>query len=342
MATISAEIPETNEAIAARRHWRWAAILLQVEAFGALMLGAVYLLTSTATVSPAAALMGLFAATLLFPLGTAIERGSRGAGLILAVAYSLRLFQAVSAPASTFMRMAPLLLLEGFVFGRAIYAMTRPGAPLPAPSASRRVASLLITLLPIAAAMVLFSRGMQSHLAVAVSGAEGEAVRSAHWLGRLLITGGIVLALLHQLPTRIFRAIGSEAPRMPRFNGALPWLRVPEIRLRWPWTHQVRLDFAIGITTLVVSVYLLDKMVDMMSGPDVMLVPGVLIFPLVALLCIPLGFVWIAIGIAEIKKKKWAQPARIVAAIPLLLVLAASVPIIAALAKDFFRSWFTR
>lgn len=336
MATLAAQVPVSDEALAVRRKWRWAAILLQVEAFGALMMGALFLIRSTATVSPAAQLMGLTAAAVLFPFAAAIERGNRNAGLVLAVLYSLRVFQFVAAPTSTFMRMAPLILIEGLVFGRAVIAMTKPGAP-PAEQPKRsRGAHLVVMVLPILVAATLFSQGSRQHLTAAVHGTPDDAVRIAHVLGWVLVFCGIGLVLLHELPSRISMALGRGAVsvKRPGWVDALDAFTVPSFPTKLPWTLQVRMDFAIGAVTLIASVWVLHWMSDAMSQSGVMLVPGVLIFPIVALLCIPLGFVWIGIGIAEIRGKPWVRKLRFIAAFPLLLVGIFAAPIFASILKD--------
>ena len=321
MATLSATIPVPNDALAAQRKWRWAAILLQVEAFGALMMGALYLLRSTGTVSPATQCMGLVAAALLFPLGAAIERGSRGAGLVLAVMYSLRAFQLVLAPMPVLMRMGPLLLFEGWVFGRAILAMTNPAAAVPAPSSGERVRNLLITIIPIALAVALFVRGPLYYHKALIAGVQPDEARAIiRTLGSLLVCGGVLLVLLHRLPHRISLAVRGRGLSMPAFVAKLPGIM--------PWTLQVWMDFAIGAATLAGSLYMLDWFFDAATSPGAMLVPGVLIFPLVALLCVPLGIVWIVVGIAEIRRKSWARTLRIAAAVPLLIVMVLALPLL--------------
>ena len=59
-----------------------------------------------------------------------------------------------------------------------------------------------------------------------------------------------------------------------------------------------------------------------------MLVPAALLIPLAALLYFPLGIVWLGIGIAEVKRKSWTKTARLIAAIPLLLMLMLILPIV--------------
>jgi hypothetical protein len=330
MATLSATIPVSHEVLAAQRKWRWAAILLQVEAFGALMMGALYLLRSTGTVSPVAACMGLVAAALLFPLGTAIERGSRGAGLVLAIMYSLRAFQLVLAPLPVLMRMGPLVLFEGWVFGRAILAMTNSAAPVPAPGTGERVRNLLITIIPIALAVSLFQRGPLYYHNAVVSDVQPEQARAIiRTLGSLLVCGGVMLVLLHRVPQRISLAVRGRELAMPAFVSKLPGII--------PWSLQVWMDFTIGATTLAGSLYMLDWFFDAASRSGAMLIAGVLIFPLVALLCVPLGIVWIVVGIAEIRGKTWARTLRFAAAVPQLMVMMLALPLLKDLAVSFLR-----
>src|SRR5688500_9891121 len=151
MATSAAATPVQFDIIAARRSWRWAAILLQFETLVALLLACIHLLryNTAAGVNPMPALFALLATTVLLPFSKGIQRGSHGAGLVLAVLWSLRTLQILLAPMETILKLAPILLIEGVVFGRALYAMAQAGVGEKTDSMPQRVQRLTRTYVPI-------------------------------------------------------------------------------------------------------------------------------------------------------------------------------------------------
>ena len=297
----------------APRWWLWAALLLQAEVLGALITATVFVLRSPGAVSPAPVLFGLLAASLLFPLGNAIERGSHPAALILAVMYALRAFQALASPFETLVKMAPMLVLEGFVFGRAIVLMTKHKDGT-RPDEANRIWQWIRFVLPLIATAVLFSRFNQFTISMASRLSTEMWMEKTHGIARAALSLALFFVLAYRMPQRVLQAFGRARPRVS-LRGATSALPIPK------WPRLAWLDFAIGLCTLWGSVWVLSWFFDAASQPGAMLVPSVIIVPLMAVIYLPLGVVWLVIGVAEIKQKKWTQNARIAAAVPLLLLL---------------------
>jgi hypothetical protein len=200
MATPAAATSASFDMNAARRTWRWAAFLLQAETLGALLLACSHLLryNTAAGVSPMYALFALLATTVLLPFSKGIQRGSHGAGLVLAVLWSLRLLQILLAPLETIVKLAPILMIEGFVFGRALYAMSQAGIGEPIDNAPQRVGRLVRTYVPIALALALIVYLPQRYIReLTLNGPELAA--SLHTqIAILLLVLGALLAFVHR------------------------------------------------------------------------------------------------------------------------------------------------
>ena len=323
MATSAADISVELDDIAARRTWRWAAILLQVEALSALLLACLHLLryNTAAGVNPMFALFAFLGVTVLLPFSKAIQRGSHGAGLVLAVLWSLRALQILLAPMETIVKLGPLLLLEGIVFGRALYAMSKAGVIVLDESARERVQRLLRTYVPIAGALAMITfLPLLYARELTVNGPELGASLHTKLAIALLVLGALV-AYAH-------RAFAADVDSGPPWTTQVRGLFVYIPRPAWPaWAWA---DFAIGAVTFAVSLFVLIAFFEAIDQPGMMLPAVVIYIPIACILYMPLGLVWIGIGIAEIRQKPWTRTARIVASIPLLMLLVLIIPMIPA------------
>lgn len=321
MATSSARVPGVSDLIAARRKWRWAAILLRVEALGALVVACLYLMMQRATVSPLPALFALLAAALMLPLSGSIERGRHGAGLVLAVVWSLRALQIALAPVETIVKQAPFLLLEAIVFGRALLAMAQVGEPLVADSVRKRSFRLTRAISPIIVAVVLIIFVPMRYAVKVMDGGVAEAARMNDRVGLLLLVLGAIMTILYFSSTEAV-ATGRRSLDLRALLQRVPHPHWPA----WAW-----LDFAVGTITTSLSTFILVRFLDWIDQPEMMLPPVALFIPIACLLFMPLGLVWIGIGIGEVKGRTWTRTARIVAAIPILMAAVLLAPVVAAI-----------
>lgn len=291
----------------ARAKWRWAALLLQAEALGLLIFEALRLITATESISPVPALLTLVGVALLLPLGSALERGSHAAGLILIGLYAVHIMSAITAARHVLALMLPLLVLEGLVFGRAVVAMSRTPAESASPDARSRAMEWLKTCAPIVVAFGLMSRVQQDYQR-ALSSYDPVQVRTvADRTGVALLLLGLVTAFVHGFPNRAAFALTGRAFAIEKLWARRPLRNLPPV---------VWVDFTVAVILLASSLYVLLTTLEAMSRPSVMLVPGVLLIPLFAIAYFGLGVIWIGIGIAELRRKSWTMKARIAAALP--------------------------
>jgi hypothetical protein len=216
------------------------------------------------------------------------------------------------------LKLAPLLLIEMFVFGRAILASAQVQARLPQ---SKRSAGASIKIaLPIVGALLLVLYSVSAEF----SNRSDAAARVA----LLAIIGVLVASLLHDVFGRVMRA----------FRGNDIGISARQIGARAPlpdWPRIVYADFAIGIITTLASAFMLAWFAEAAGKPDVMLPPSVLVIPLVALVALPLGIGWIVIGIGAVRGKKWSERARGLAAVPTFVLVMMVAPMALALTKSF-------
>ena len=283
------------------REWRRldaVALVVQAEAAILLLSPAIALLVRDVAPDPRPALMALWVAPVLWRLGHGVANASRVAiGILLA----LVVFHLVSINGPTIDPVDVIVVaIEVIALGVAVVTMRRHQPPV-RPGWNRQLIWQTVVPIGLAVAWTSYVRRIDASNQPDYVTAMNPAVR---WLALMLIGTAIWLIVSARFAPRVVRAFtgapfAPTAPRAPR----------PKVR----WTAAPWFDLVAAVVIGVVSWWTLVRFLDLTSGTGVMLVPGVLLFPLTSLFGLAVAVAWAFSAWAHHTNRVWARRPRAVA-----------------------------
>jgi hypothetical protein len=298
------------------------ALVVQAEAAILLLSPAIALLVRDDAPDPRPALMALWVAPVLWRLGHGVANASRVAiGILLALVF----FHLISINGPTIDPVDVIVVaIEGIAVGVAVVTMRRHQPPV-RPGWNRQLVWQTVVPIALAVAWTSYARRIDVTNQPDYVTAMNPAVR---WLALMLIGTAIWLIVSTRFVPRVVRA----------FTGA-PWKSVassparPKIR----WTAAPWLDLVAAVVIGAVSWWTLARFLDLSSGPDVMLVPGVLLFPLTSLFGLAVAVAWAVSAWAHHTNRVWARRPRAVAMFGSAILVLIVGPFAFAVLKAFLK-----
>jgi hypothetical protein len=298
------------------------ALVVQAEAAILLLSPAIALLVRDVAPDPRPALMALWVAPILWRLGHGVTNASRVAiGILLALA----VFHLISINGPTIDPVDVVVVtIELIAVGVAVATMRKHQPPV-RPGWNRQL--IWQTVVPIALAVVWtsYARRIDVSNQPDYVTAMNPAVR---WLALLLIGTALWLIVSTRFPGRVVRAftgapVKSTAPRAAR----------PKVR----WTEPPWFDLIASLVIGAVSWWTLVRFVELTSGPGVMLVPGVLLFPLTSLFGLVVAVAWAVSAWAHHTNRQWARRPRAIALFGSAILALIVGPFAVAVLKAFLK-----
>ena len=297
------------------------ALLVQAEAAILLLSPAIALLVRDAAPDPRPALMALWVAPVLWRLGHGVANASRVA---IGILIGLVLFHLVSINGPTIDPVDVVVVaIEVIAVGVAVVTMRKHQPPV-RPGWNRQLIWQTVVPIALAVAWTSYVRRIDASNQPDYVTAMNPAVR---WLALMLIGTAIWLIVSTRFAPRVVRALTGA----PLKNTARPAWR----NVRWtaaPW-----FDLIAAVVIGGVSWWTLVWFLDVSSGSGVMLVPGVLLFPLTSLFGLAVAAAWAISAWAHHTNREWARRPRAVAVVGSAILALIVGPFAFAVLKAFLK-----
>jgi len=313
----------------------WAALVVQLEALILLGSPALALLVRTDANDPRPALWCLVLGPVLWRIGHGVSRGSRGALLLVALLYIVRVLLTLGGSGGPTRLDWVMMTIEGAAIGSAGYAIFRsPFNADPTWRSELKVGTAVPVVLALAWWIILVPaytrRFQQQHL--------GTIRTPLVVLALLLLGTAVGLTWRTALLQRVYVAFrpgtvrsNTPAPSLTQVGRGLAALLHP------PW-----LDIILAILIANVSVAVVGKLLEGLSRPGAMGVPSMLLIPLGGAAWFGVALLWLASGLGHYWKQPWAAKVRPVAMVSSALLFLFTGPFVFGMAYILISEWLRR
>jgi hypothetical protein len=313
----------------------WAALVVQIEALILLVSPAVALLVQADADDPRPALWCLVLAPVLWRIGHGISRGSRGALLLVASLYVVRVLLTLGSSGGVAAVDWVMMAIEGSAIGLAGFAIRRRSSKA---DPRWRSELQLATALPVVLALTWWiilvpayvRRLQQQHL--------GTIRTPLVALALLMLGTAVGLTWRTALLQRVFDAFrpGVLPPRAPAPTPSQVGRGLAKL-VRPPW-----LDFILATLIGNVAVVVETKFSAGFSQPGAMGAPSLLLIPIGAAAWFGVALLWVTSGLGTYWERRWAKSVRLVAIVSSALLLLITGPFVFGMAGYFITEWLRR